>query len=175
MLQAVLTRRRHGDRPPTSSPCPPPTWPAAAGAWRPRRPSADTPFSTEVDWRAEVAAARRARADADAESRRPELLARFAKEARDELGAAGPPLLAAKTEKRREQWVADRLVEAGRSRAKALGWPDAYAYTKALAERAVLEIQGDVPVTRRAAVDHRVGPGRALARAGSGASAWPSR
>ena len=107
----------------------------------------DTPFSTEVDWRGEVAAARRARADADAESRHPDLLARFAKAARQELGAAGPPLLAAKGEKRRTQWVADRLVEAGRSRAKSLGWPDAYAYTKALAERAVLEVRGDVPVT----------------------------
>ncbi len=108
---------------------------------------ADTPFSTEVDWRGEMAAARRARADADAASRDPDLLAQFAKEARKELGAAGPPLLAAKTEKRREKWVADRLVEAGRSRAKSLGWPDAYAYTKALAERAVLEVRGDVPVT----------------------------
>ncbi|HEX2117723.1 MAG TPA: SDR family oxidoreductase, partial [Acidimicrobiales bacterium] len=108
---------------------------------------ADTPFSTEVEWRGEVAAARRARADADAASRDPELLARFTKEARQELGAAGPPLLAAKSEKRREKWVADRLVEAGRSRAKSLGWPDAYAYTKALAERAVLEVRGDVPVT----------------------------
>ena len=107
----------------------------------------DPPFSTEVDWRAEVAAARRARSDADAASRDPDLLARFTKEARQELGAAGPPLLAAKSEKRREKWVADRLVEAGRSRAKSLGWPDAYAYTKALAERAVLEVRGHVPVT----------------------------
>ena len=31
----------------------------------------DTPYATEVDWRAEVAAARRARADADAASRQP--------------------------------------------------------------------------------------------------------
>ena len=38
----------------------------------------DTPFATDVDWRAEVAAARRARADADAESRRPDELASFA-------------------------------------------------------------------------------------------------
>ena len=136
-----------GRRPPTSSPCPPPTWPAAAGAWPPEAPLSETPFSTEVDWRNEVAAARRTRADADAESRRPELLARFTKEARDELGAAGPPLLAAKAEKRREAWLSDRMVEAGRQRAKALGWPDAYAYTKALAERAVHETKGDVPVS----------------------------
>ncbi|HVF15193.1 MAG TPA: SDR family oxidoreductase, partial [Acidimicrobiales bacterium] len=113
----------------------------------PEAPLGQTPFSTEVDWRAEVAAARRTRADADAESRRPEQLTAFAKSARDELGAAGPPLLAAKAEKRREAWIADRMVEAGRQRAKALGWPDAYAYTKALAERAVHETKGDVPVS----------------------------
>jgi alcohol-forming fatty acyl-CoA reductase len=113
----------------------------------PEAPLSETPFSTEVDWRAEVDAARRTRADADAESRRPEHLARFGKEARDELGAAGPPLLAAKSEKRREAWLSDRMVEAGRQRAKALGWPDAYAYTKALAERAVHETKGDVSVS----------------------------
>ncbi|MDQ3978243.1 MAG: HAD-IB family phosphatase [Actinomycetota bacterium] len=113
----------------------------------PEAPLSDTPFSTEVAWQGEVDAARRARADAEAESRRPELLERFTKEARVELGAAGPPLLAAKAERRREQWVADRLVEAGRARAQALGWPDAYAYTKALAERAVEEIKGPIPVT----------------------------
>ncbi len=113
----------------------------------PEAPLSETPFSTEVEWQAEVDAARRTRADADAESRRPEHLARFGKEARDELGAAGPPLLAAKSEKRREAWVADWMVEAGRQRAKALGWPDAYAYTKALAERAVHLTKGDVPVS----------------------------
>ncbi|HYT38886.1 MAG TPA: SDR family oxidoreductase, partial [Acidimicrobiia bacterium] len=87
----------------------------------------DTLFSTDVDWRAEVAGADRARADADAESRRPEMLRKFTKAARAELGAAGTPLLAARAERMREQWVDDRLVELGRARAAALGWPDAYA------------------------------------------------
>ena len=107
----------------------------------------DTPFATDVDWRAEVAAARRARADADAESRRPEHLDRFHKQARSELGAAGSPLLAEKTERLREDWLKERLVELGRARAQALGWPDAYAYTKALGERALLQSRSDVPVT----------------------------
>jgi fatty acyl-CoA reductase len=107
----------------------------------------DTPFATEVDWRVEVDAARRARSDTDAESRRPDQLAHLTKLARRELGAAGPPLLAAKTEKLRQQWVTDRMVEAGRARAQALGWPDAYAYTKALGERALLETRGDVALT----------------------------
>ena len=100
-----------------------------------------------VDWRAEVAAARRARADLDAESRRPKELERFARTARAELGAAGTPLLAERAERARTEWVRDALVEAGRARAQALGWPDAYAYTKALGEVALMGTRGDVPVT----------------------------
>jgi len=105
------------------------------------------PFSIKVDWRVEVAAARRRRADVEAESRTPTRLTEFAKAARRELGAAGTPLLADKAEKLREEWVGDRMVEAGRSRARSLGWPDAYAYTKALGEQALLEGRNDVPVT----------------------------
>jgi HAD superfamily phosphoserine phosphatase-like hydrolase len=107
----------------------------------------DTPFSTDVDWKAEVAAARRLRSDLDATSRGVEMLERFGKGARRELGAAGSPVLANKTERLREDWVRDKLVEAGRGRARALGWPDAYAYTKALGERALLAQRGDVPLT----------------------------
>ncbi len=113
----------------------------------PERTLSDTPFSTEVDWRAEVAAARRMRADIDATSRTSAQLPKFRKAAREELGAAGEPLLAAKTEKLREEWVRARLVEAGISRASSLGWPDAYAYTKALGERALLDTRDGVPVT----------------------------
>ncbi len=107
----------------------------------------DSPFFVDVDWRREVEGARQARRDAEAQSRTPEALARFRKEARAELGAAGTPALAAKTEQRRDAWVHDRMVTAGRARAASLGWPDAYAYTKALGERAMLAQRGDVPVT----------------------------
>ena len=107
----------------------------------------DTPFAIDVDWRAEVDAARKARSDSESESRRPERLAVFAKRARSELGAAGGPLLADKLEKLRTEWVRDQMIEAGKSRAHSLGWPDAYAYTKALGERATLATRGDVPLT----------------------------
>ena len=113
----------------------------------PEEPVDDSPFWFGVDWRHEVAAARRTRADAEAESRRPEMLARFRKEARRELGAAGTPLLASKTEQQRSSWVSDQLVEAGRARAASLGWPDAYAYTKALGEKALFEQRGELPVS----------------------------
>ncbi len=108
---------------------------------------AETPYATDADWRAEVAAARRVRSDLDAESRTPSRLARFTREARRELGAAGVPLLSERAEKARSDWVREGLVEAGRARAQALGWPDAYAYTKALGERALLDNRGTVPVT----------------------------
>jgi len=107
----------------------------------------DTPFSTHVDWQAEVAAARRLRSDLDAQSRSVERLTAFAKQARREVGAAGSPVLADKTERNREDWVKDQLVEAGRARSRALGWPDAYAYTKALGERALLQRHGNIPLT----------------------------
>jgi len=113
----------------------------------PEKLLADQPFTVDVDWRQEVDAARRARADAEAESREPEMLARFRKDARHDLGAAGVPLLAEKTEQHRQRWVSDRMVEAGRARAASLGWPDAYAYTKALGERALTEERGGVPVS----------------------------
>ena len=113
----------------------------------PEIPVHESPFFIDVDWRTEVDGARRARADAEADSRRPDALARFRKEARGEIGAAGIPALAAKTEQRRAAWVKEQMVEAGRARAASLGWPDAYAYTKALGERALLQSRGDVPVT----------------------------
>jgi HAD superfamily phosphoserine phosphatase-like hydrolase len=121
-----------------------------AGSRRGRAPEAtlfDTPWSSEIPWRPEVDAARRVRSDADAESREPKMLAKFQRQARVELGAAGSPLLAERAERLREEWVKDRMVTAGRARAQGLGWPDVYAYTKALGERALLESRGTLPLS----------------------------
>jgi HAD superfamily hydrolase (TIGR01490 family) len=105
------------------------------------------PFDLGLSWRAEVAAARRLRGDVEAASREPGRLRHLRKAAHTELGAAGAPALAAKTEQLREKWVRDRLVEAGRARAASVGWPDAYAFTKALGEQALVDSKGDVPVS----------------------------
>ena len=104
-------------------------------------------FVSKINWRAEVQAARRARADEDAVSRSPERLAGFHRAARSQLGAAGTSLLADKTEQLRTDWVHDRMVALGRGRARALGWPDAYAFTKSLGENALLDSRGELPVT----------------------------
>ncbi|HTT86961.1 MAG TPA: SDR family oxidoreductase, partial [Acidimicrobiales bacterium] len=106
-----------------------------------------TTVTTDVDIAAEVDAARRLRHDLESQSRRPALLSRFTKTARAELGAAGTHVLAERAEKLRDDWVRDQLVQAGRVRAQALGWPDAYAFTKALGERALVDCDAGVPVT----------------------------
>ena len=108
---------------------------------------AHTTVTTEVDIDAEVHFARRLRADLEAESRRPALLNRFTRAARSELGAAGIHLLAKRSEKLRDEWVRDELVEAGRTRSQSLGWPDAYAFTKALGERLLVTTHPGVPIS----------------------------
>jgi alcohol-forming fatty acyl-CoA reductase len=121
-----------------------------AGMRRGRAPEAllsETPFAAKVNWRDEVEAARRARSDAQAASRDPRQLARLRAAARSELGAAGVPLLAERTEKLRTDWAEDHMVQLGKARAQALGWPDVYAYSKALGEWALLEARGNLPLT----------------------------
>ncbi len=107
----------------------------------------DSPFFVEVDWRAEVDNARGARVDYEQSSRTPGQLADLRKEAHRQLGAAGTPALADKVEQLRQRWVSKQMTEAGRARASSLGFPDAYAFTKSLGERALGETRGDVPVS----------------------------
>ncbi len=107
----------------------------------------DSPFFTDVDWRAEVRSARQARRDAEQESRGGERLKALGKQARRELGAAGIPALSHKVEMLRRRWVDHQLTQRGRARAASLGFPDAYAYTKALGERALVETRGNIAVS----------------------------
>jgi HAD superfamily hydrolase (TIGR01490 family) len=105
-------------------------------------------FTLDVSWQDEVTAARRLRDDLQAESRRPPRLTGFTKQARSEIGGAGEHLIATRSEKVREEWVTRQLVDAGTARAHSLGWPDAYPFTKAMGERAlVAQWAGKVPIT----------------------------
>lgn len=113
----------------------------------PEKLVSEGPFDLGLNWRNEVQAARRLRSDAEAASRAPKQLESFRKEARRELGAAGAPALASKTEQLRTDWVKDQLVLAGRSRAASVGWPDAYAFTKALGEQALTDEKRNIPVS----------------------------
>jgi HAD superfamily hydrolase (TIGR01490 family) len=101
---------------------------------------AEASLEHTVDWRAELASSRAARAEVERDSRRPETLRKLAARARSEHGKAGPQSVAAATEQARQEWVTKRLVDYGRSRAQSLGWPDVYTFTKALGERAAEEL-----------------------------------
>ena len=107
----------------------------------------ESPFFVDVGWRDEVDNARRARVSAEQASRTPARLEELTKEARRSLGAAGGPAIADKVEHLRQRWVDDEMTRAGRARARSLGFPDAYAFTKALGERALVETREGVPVS----------------------------
>ena len=102
------------------------------------RPSGQAPAEPDVDFDAELAAARAWRTEIEAESRRPEHQRRFVADAAHELGPAGGPAIGARAEEARRAWVEQELSQRGRDRSRALGWSDGYGLSKALAERALL-------------------------------------
>jgi len=81
------------------------------------------------------------------ESRRPEILKRLRREAGAKMGPAGTPAVARATERLRDRWVKDKLIERGRVHANAMGFADIYSFTKAMAEHAVVELHGDIPLS----------------------------
>src|SRR6185437_15333026 len=101
----------------------------------------------DVDWRAEAAAATRVRDRVEDASRDAAQLAEFLRDAEREHLTSGPLTVAADAERRRREWVGKQLVDAGRERARTLGWTDCYTFTKAMAERAVEQSAGDLPLT----------------------------
>ncbi|MEP6477516.1 MAG: HAD-IB family hydrolase [Actinomycetota bacterium] len=98
------------------------------------------PLEHRVDYRMEGELALTARADVEGSSRRPEQLRSFMAKAAKEHSRAGPQTVAEDAEQRRKDWATSRLVEYGRQRARSLGWPDVYTFTKAMGERAVEEL-----------------------------------
>lgn len=94
----------------------------------------------EVDWRAEYEAAKSARVRVELESRQPEALREQLNRAKARHGKTGPQAVAQFAETARAEWVRERLVDYGRTRAESLGWTDVYTLTKAFAERAAEEL-----------------------------------
>jgi len=98
------------------------------------------PLEHRVDHALEAELALQARRDVEAASRKPEMLESFMAKASKDHSRAGPATVSQDAEERRKQWMDKRLVEYGRMRARTLGWPDVYTFTKALGERAVEEL-----------------------------------
>jgi alcohol-forming fatty acyl-CoA reductase len=107
----------------------------------------EAPLDPGLNWRHEAEVLSNLRGPVEEESRRPEVLNRLRREARSRMGPAGTPAVARATERLRDRWVKDRLVERGRTHANAMGFSDIYSFTKAMAEHAVVELHGQIPLS----------------------------
>lgn len=107
----------------------------------------EMPLDPGLNWRHEAEVLGGLRSTVEEESRRPEILDRLRRAARSRMGPAGVPAQARSVERLRERWVKDRLVERGRTHARALGFTDVYSFTKAMAEYAVVELHGHIPLS----------------------------
>ena len=107
----------------------------------------EPPLDPGLNWRHEAEVLTSLRGPVEEESRRPEVLNKLRAEARSRVGPAGTPAMARATERLREKWTKDRLVERGRVHARAMGFSDIYSFTKAMAEHAVVELHGEIPLS----------------------------
>jgi alcohol-forming fatty acyl-CoA reductase len=107
----------------------------------------EAPLDPGLNWRHEAAVLANLRGPVEEESRQPEILKKLGREARSRMGPAGTPAVARATERLRDRWVKDRLIERGRVHANAMGFADIYSFTKAMAEHAVVELHGDIPLS----------------------------
>lgn len=100
----------------------------------------ERPLDHDVDRDLEQTQALLAREEAEAASRRPDVLRRLLDDAQAQHRRAGAAAVAEAAEEARREWVRAELVEAGRTRAQSLGWTDVYTFTKALGERVAEEL-----------------------------------
>jgi HAD superfamily hydrolase (TIGR01490 family) len=108
-------------------------------AGRRRGAIGEAPHAHDIDYEAEMRAGLSMAAEIETQSRTADQLTRFRKAAERDHRAAGHLITAADTERRRKEWVQQKLVEAGTERARSLGWTDAYTFTKALGEKVVAD------------------------------------
>ena len=107
----------------------------------------EAPLDPGLNWRHEAEVLANLRPTVEEESRRPEVLNKLRRQAQSRIGPAGTPATARATERLRDRWVKDRLIERGRVHANAMGFTDIYSFTKAMAEHAVVELHGDIPLS----------------------------
>lgn len=101
----------------------------------------------DVDYETETRAALAMGELVEEQSRTAEKLAELRRLAEREHRQAGFLTTAEDTERRRQEWVKEKLVEAGTERARSLGWTDVYTFAKAMGERVVADLGKDIKVS----------------------------
>ena len=110
-------------------------------------PRPESPNGAPLDPREEVEALEGVVAEVDLDSQERSRMSGFVTEARRELGMVGEEEeVAERSDQLRRAWMREQLVERGTRRAKELGWPDVYTFTKSLAERLVVQERGELPL-----------------------------
>jgi len=114
------------------------------------------------DAESEVRLLRQLIAETEARAETPEITEQLRQQARDKATAAKDlhgAALENQIRKNRIRWVRNALVEAGRHRARELGWPNTYTFTKSLAESLIAKYGDGLPiaVVRPAIVESSVG------------------
>jgi long-chain acyl-CoA synthetase len=85
----------------------------------------------------------------EARSERAEVLEELREQAQLKATEAGNQTdagLETRIRRYRSRWIRNQLVEAGMRRAKELGWPNTYTFTKSLAESLIAKLGADLPV-----------------------------
>jgi fatty acyl-CoA reductase len=110
-------------------------------------PSEYSPNGTRLDPKVEIAHLDGVVREVEEASREKELARQLQTEGCRELGMVGEEAeVHERVEQLRRAWVRERLVERGNVRARSLGWPDVYTFTKSIAERRMLQERGDLPL-----------------------------
>ncbi len=101
------------------------------------------------DAEGEVRSLRRLIAETEARAETPEVTAQLRKQALEKATAAKNlhgAALENQIRKNRIRWLRNALVEAGMQRARELGWPNTYTFTKSVAESLIAQHVGGLPI-----------------------------
>jgi len=103
-------------------------------------------FDAEVEYES----LRRLAAEVESRAESPEVVERFRQQVlskgRRQNKKLGDAEIEAQVRKQRQRWTRDELIEAGMRRARELGWPNTYTFTKSLAESLIAKLGADLPV-----------------------------
>jgi len=104
----------------------------------------------DFDAEAEYESLRRLAAEVESRAESPEVSERLRRQVMDKARRQNKKLgdaeVEAQVRKQRQRWTRDELIEAGMRRARELGWPNTYTFTKSLAESLIAKLGADLPV-----------------------------
>jgi len=100
----------------------------------------------DFDAEAEYESMRRLAGEIESRAESSEISARLRQQVLSKGRKLSNTELEAQIRKQRQRWTRDELIEAGMRRARELGWPNTYTFTKSLAESLIAKLGADLPI-----------------------------